>query len=106
MSGSGTRNWNPPVPRSPCRTLKFRTILSSPQEAILVVVRVGDNLPLSIQPTHSHAVVATKNNHPVGTITGSNMGALVNCISEGFSFVATVIEIKAGQCVVEVHIVE
>lgn len=104
MAGSGSRDWNPTPPNNPCRTLSFRAVLNSPQANVIRTLQIGNELLLIVQPSPPHAVVATHNGSEAGTITGSQMASLVNCIRNGFKFVATVVELRSGQCIVDVHI--
>jgi len=104
MAGSGSRDTGIRPPKSPCSSLRFRTVLNSPQANIIKTLQVGDELPLSVLPSPPSPVVATHNGVAAGTVTGSQVNALINCIMSGFQFVAAVIEVRGGQCIVDVHI--
>lgn len=104
MAGSGSRDREIKPPKSPCSSLRFRAVLNSPQANVIKALRVDDELPLSVLPSPPNPVVATHNGVTAGTVTGSQVNALVNCIMNGFQFVATVIEVRGGECIVDVHI--
>lgn len=102
MAGSGSRNWEPTTPASPCSRLSFRAPITSPKPQLLKALKVGDVLDIKLDPNPPHTVSVTSHGSPVGTLTGSDISELVRCIQNGFEYEAKVLEIRGGTCIVEV----
>jgi len=102
MAGSGSRNWEPTNPTSPCSQLSFRAHITSPKPQFLGTMKVGDVLDVQADPNPPHAVSVIFQGSPVGTLTGPDISALIRCIQNGFEYKAKVLEIRGGDCIVEV----
>lgn len=101
MAGS-SRNWDPTPPSSPCGRVNFRALLNSPQPAVIAVLQPGHVLRVKLQTTPSNAVVVEYQGQIAGALTGTQVNTLTNCILNGFEFVATVVELRGGSCIVDV----
>lgn len=102
MGGSGSGGWTPTVPSNPCERLKFRANVNSPQPTMIAALRLADVLSVSLQTTPSTAVIVSVRGTPVGALTGAKVAELVNCLQNGFQYVATVVSLQGGNCTVEV----
>ena len=102
MSGSG-RGWSPTPPSEPCATLAFRAQLNSPQAALLTQLAVGDVLTVQLAAAPQSAVLAMHGNQAAGSITGPRLTSLINCLRNGYTFVAEILAIAGGQCTVDVR---
>lgn len=103
MSGSGrTNSWTPTPPRNPCATLTFKAQINSPQPAGLASITVGAILMIQLAPAPKTAVLALYQGQPIGSITGSSVTNLINCLLNGYLFEAEVVSIFGGSCTVNV----
>jgi hypothetical protein len=103
MGGSGSRGWSPTPPRDPCDTLAFRSQLNSPQPALIAQLAIGTVLTVQLAPPPQSAVHALHGNQAVGSITGSSLAGLINCLRNGYAFEAKVVAIAGGLCTVDVR---
>jgi hypothetical protein len=101
--GGGGGGWAPSSPTSPCDSLKFLAVVSSPQPNALAGLRVGILLDISVQSTPRSAVIVTHGRTVVGALTGPKVSTLVNCIQNGYEFKAKVMSLSSGRCEVEVR---
>jgi hypothetical protein len=103
MGGSGSGGWTPSAPSSPCDELSFRSIVNSPQPAVISQLSQGDVLNVRLQAAPQTAVVVEYNGAVAGTLAGVQVSSLINCLQNGYDFVAEVRSIVGGKCTVEVR---
>ena len=75
--------------------------MNSPKPDFIRRLSVGDVLDLALNP-QGQGVVLEHNGEPVGSIVGPRAAQLVNRISSGFDYEATVVELTGGHCVVRI----
>jgi hypothetical protein len=78
--------------------------LSSPNPAVIATLNVRDELRVVLETVPSRRVVVmTAANAIAGSITSARVVEIMQCISDGFNYAATVTEIDGGRVTVEVH---
>lgn len=104
MGGSGSSSrWTPTPPRDPCATLAFRAQINSPQPASLASVTVGQILLIQLAPAPQTSVLVLHLGQPIGSITGSRVTSLINCLLNGYLFESEVVSVLGGSCTVDVR---
>ena len=103
MSGSGSVGWTPSTPKNRCDQLSFLSTISSPQPAVIVQLSLGDELRVKLQVAPQTAVVVEYKGSVAGALTGTQLSSLINCLQNGYDFVAKVTAIGGGKCTVEVR---
>ena len=105
MSGNSGRGNRSSISRvqgisdSGCQTLRFETPLNSPNPALLPLVKAGDCLGLALSTISARTVVIVlKDKQEVGSITGSSLPDLIECMRKGFNFKCYVLEVSKGFC--------
>jgi len=91
-----------PEPRD-CASLILKPTLSSPVPEVLSKLRKGQTLDVRLQGQKGPVFVETSDGETAGTVTGTALARLINCIREGFVFIAIVVSINGGQCIVEIR---
>ena len=104
MGGSGSSGWHPTAPSSPCERVAFRTVIASPQPAVVLTLKAGDVLDVKLQTTPNYAVIAELAGKLVGALTGTHVNALISCLQNGFNYIATVVSVVGGKCTVDVSL--
>ena len=94
----------PGPPLNPCERVAFRAALNSPQPAVIAKLTVGDELTIRLQTTPNTAIVAEYSGVIAGSLTGSHVSTLTNCIQNGFQYLATVVSVSGGNCIVDVSV--
>lgn len=102
MAGSGSSDWTPSTPSSPCDQLSFTAIINSPQPVVIGGLKQGDVLNVRLQSAPQTAVVVEYNGAVAGALTGVKIASLINCLHNGYTFSAEVISVVGGKCTVEV----
>lgn len=86
----------------PCDIDK-KTILNSPDPAILKTLKVGEVLKVEVASGARKILEAKKGGNVAGSVTFPEMGQVIECIESGEAFEAEVVSISGGQCQVRVH---
>lgn len=102
MSGS-KRTWTPTTPTNPCDQLSFRSSVNSPQPSVISGLNQGDILQVVLQTLPQTAVVVQHQGATAGALVGTKVNSLINCLQNGYQFVAEVLEVAGGRCTVEVR---
>ncbi len=84
-----------------CETLIVRTALNSPTPEVLPQLREG--AVLSIEVRGRSLVAVTASGEIAGSITSTMMAKILECIKQGYSYVALVKKISGGHCDVEIR---
>lgn len=83
---------------SPCDLLRFEAQLTSPQPAVVAVLKAGDVLEITVVTMKGQVVVqAVKNGQVAGGLAGPDATRLRNCTEQGHQYKATVRAINGGQ---------
>jgi hypothetical protein len=105
MSGSsgGIGGVRTPQPNN-CESLAFETNLSSPKQAVVGQLQLGDQLEVGTKDSgNTTAVVAMHNQEVAGGLASPLIQQLRECLSNGHLFTAEVIDIQGGQVLVRVE---
>jgi hypothetical protein len=103
MSGSSSSSWTAPAGDS-CERLTSETTLTSPDRAVISQLNVGTTLEVEVDNSGARPVVrAMYHGQVAGSITSSIIQRLVECIGEGYEYVAEVLSIQGGTCRVRVR---
>lgn len=102
MAGSGPRGYEPTAPTSPCARLTFQATINSPKPIVVGQLKVGDSLDVVLNP-QVQGVILEHNAQTAGSLTGTQVAQLINCINSGFEYQAVVVQLNGGQCVVRIE---
>lgn len=99
--GGGTPIATGPL-ENPC-DLRFKTVLASVDQSVLPSLVVGQVLAVSLESNGTTVFLATKDSSGafVGAIA-SHVPILMGCISQGYSYAATIADITGAAVTVEV----
>ena len=104
MSGSSGGPWTTPTGDS-CDRLTSETTLTSPNRDVISQLNKGMLLDVEVDKSGARPVVrAMLNGQVAGSITSSIIQKLVECIDNGYSYVAEVISVQGGTCRVRVRV--
>ena len=107
MSGNSNDGGGPSISRpssnESCNDLVIVLNLSSPQGSVIEQLKNGDIL--SVQSLTDQGPIQVLNNQGelAGTVISREMVRLLNCINQGTSFVAEVLQINGAQCKVQIY---
>jgi hypothetical protein len=101
MAGS-KGGWTPTVPSSPCERINFRASINSPQAAILTPLELKKILDVKLQTKPTISVVVEYEGAIAGSLTGTEVSNIINCIQNGFEYSATIVAIDKGNYTVQV----
>ena len=82
-----------------CDNLFIKVRLSSVNESIIEELSVSDILSIALL---DNSIVAQKGSDIAGSIASREIIDLLECIKEGKAFIATVVEVNDGKCIVNV----
>ena len=110
MGGSGGNGGPPeqPPPRPDfpdCESIRFETVLVSPQRGIIDRLHVGDVLRLQLGTQQNRPVVdvVTNAGSRAGSITSTHLTKLIECLQHGHNYLAEIRDLDGGACRVLVH---
>jgi hypothetical protein len=101
MSGGGGGGYDPPE-ESDCSKLRVRTQLRSPDPAVISKLVTGQTLAVRYTAPKGPLLAIAQKGAVAGSIVTSKQVDIVNCINNGFSFVAEVLSVNGGKCEIEV----
>ena len=101
--GGGQGDQGDGGPTVDCSSIFERTILSSPDPTVLGGLARGEILHLEAERPDGPLLAKTPTGETAGSITSSHMLNILRCISEGWSFIATVRSVSGGACEVEIR---
>lgn len=98
MSGSGGGG-GPATPDTQvdCVSLIFRTTLNSPDPTVVSNLKRRDVLQVSPKTSKGPIEATTDAGEVAGSITAGQMMRLLQCIDDGFEYVAVVLSISGGR---------
>lgn len=80
------------------------TLLNSPNASVLQTLSIGDQLDIT---NNGISIVAiTRTGQTAGSITYKHLVDLVECIGDGWKYVAIVLEINGGSCKIQIKVKE
>jgi hypothetical protein len=100
-SGGGPYGGGPSGPVVDCKIIE-KTILNSPNKAVLGQLKVGDDLDVLLQ-ANNVLVAQPKSGPPAGSLTPARLADLIDCMTRGFKYRAIVQKISGGRCDVEIR---
>lgn len=87
-----------------CTSFTEEVTLVSPNPEVLVGLQPGTILSLQAQdPQRGPLRVLSDNGGVAGSIVGAVVGQLLRCIEQGHQYVARVILVDGGRCIVEIR---
>lgn len=104
-SGGGGGSGGPasPDPQVDCASLIIRTTLNSPDPAVVSKLELRDVLHVSPQTSAGPVEAITDAGEVAGSITARQMMRLLQCIEDGFEYIAVVLSVSGGRVEVEVR---
>jgi hypothetical protein len=91
-------------PSSSCDTLGFDAALSSPDPAVVSKLKVDWILRIESRAAGGTKVaVAVIDGRVVGTLTSPEAIRLIDCMDEGHTYYASILEIKGGLCRIRIR---
>src|SRR5205823_14012429 len=103
MSGGGGGDIGPEIGTPACAKLILRNPLNSPVAKVISKLEKDDVLDLSLRSPKGPLVAVTADGEEAGSITSSALARLIQCILDGYEFVALVLRVDKGLCEVEVR---
>lgn len=109
MEGGGTGGGDPPRGDfkqifDGCSQINFETILMSTTPESLEGVAVKDVLTLALRLQQGRSVVTVlKGSQLVGTVGSSHLVQLIECMRNDHQYVADVLSLEGGACLVRVQ---
>lgn len=100
--GVGGEGGIPPVPNIDCMRIMEKTILNSPVPEVVSTLKTGDILKVSLR--ERSLVAVTENNAVAGALTPPLLPRIVECINEGYEYIAIVQTVSGGRCIVEIRL--
>jgi len=102
MSGSGGGGGNTSVePVMNCASISFNTDINSPHEEALEGLKARDKLDVVLS-NNTVVVVRQDTGDTLGSVNWSSIARLIECLRDGFEYVAVVRDIQDG--LIKVHI--
>jgi uncharacterized membrane protein YeaQ/YmgE (transglycosylase-associated protein family) len=99
MTGGGPTP-RPPGNGSDCAKLHEQTTLNSVDPNVLSTIKKDDILTIHAQSPRGPLVVLNQSGGVVGSITSASLAKILDCINDGFEYVAIVQSVKGGQVIV------
>lgn len=100
MSGSGGGGPSP-EPVLDCENISFNTDINSPNQQAMEGLNVQDRLSVELRDNRV-AVIRQDTDDILGSINWSSIAKLIECLHDGFEFVAVIRSIEDG--LIKVHI--
>ena len=102
MSGSSGGSGGPSFePVKDCDSISFNTDINSPQEKAIGRLKVRDRLNVMLS-NNTVVVVRQDTGDTLGSVNWSSIVRLIECMQDGFEYVAEVRDIQDG--LIKVHI--
>jgi hypothetical protein len=105
MSGGDRSGGAPTGDSERCPDFFEPTVLSSPVPRVLAALKPGDKLNVEIFRLAGGRplLVARADGEIAGSITFAGAGQLIRCLTEGYRYIAIVLEVDGGDCSVEIR---
>lgn len=89
-----------------CFAFTAKTTLRSPKKDVVAQFEEGDQLGLMASNRSLPIVAANDSGQIAGSVVLPNQDQLLKCINKGVPFVAEVVRLEGGSCIVEIYAVE
>jgi hypothetical protein len=103
MTGGGGGVPRPPRDGSDCAKLHEQTTLNSVDPRVLATISKDDVLTVHAETPRGPLLALTRGGAIVGSITSASLAKFLDCIENGFEYVAIVQSVKGGQVIVVVR---
>jgi hypothetical protein len=104
MSGSGGGDYLPTPTGGPCERLKQETAVQSPNPDVIARLSVRDELDVSLGVQGQAKTIFVRAGADIaGTLVISGQGRLIECLEQGYTYVAVVKALSGADCVVEIR---
>lgn len=103
---SGGDNPLPPTNGGPdCANIIEQVPLNGPKPEVVSKLKAGSVLKLEVHEEGGRNILVAVNSkgQKAGTITTASSITIINCIQNGFKFIAIVISIDRGDCMLEIR---
>jgi hypothetical protein len=98
MSGGGGGGGGVPDQPVDCAAVKLTTVLASPDSMVLPTPKANDQLELRLREGTPPVVVAvTSKGAEAGAIAVSNITRLIDCMRQGYRYVAVIVSVSGGE---------
>jgi hypothetical protein len=91
-----------PTPADPCDIVELTTI-NSPNRTVITGLRAGDELEVVFDPGPPQRLIARTAQGIAGSITSRMMLQIIQCIGQGYQYVAEVLSVNGAICQVRIH---
>lgn len=81
-----------------CAKVYFKTNIPSPDVVILSKIIKGDILTLNLAGKRGPIQLLNSNSEFVGNLSSKHIPDLINCMNNGYKYIAEVTEIFGGKC--------
>lgn len=98
MAGAGAGS-----PKFDCSAFQTRASLRSPKKDVIDSLNVGDILDLRLTEKKPPVLAVTQDGEVAGSIVIPERDDLVKCMNKGTEYVAEVMSIEGGSCIVHVY---
>ena len=88
---------------NPCAQIDETVRLNSPQPAVLAQIKVTEVLKLRATNAKAPILAVTSTGQVAGSVIPSSLQRLLECMSAGYEYSATVESLKGGICVVSIR---
>lgn len=88
----------PPSKPIDCAKFTIKTHIASPIPSVISTLAIGDILNVVLAPPRGPVQLITKDGTVAGALLSIEINTLIECINDGHSFIAKVIENKGGNC--------
>ena len=107
MSGSGSSGGDgglgPGLQDIDCTRISATTVLNSPVPNVINSLNKDDILDVKVQNGMS-LVAVTQQGDIAGALTPTALPRIVECIGDGFEYVAIVLSVSGGECCVHIKL--
>ena len=104
MSGSGGGDYLPTPVGGPCDRIKQETAIQSPNPDVIARLSVGAQLDVGLGLQGQAKTIFVRAGADIaGTLVISGQGRLIECLEQGYSYVAVVKTLSGADCVVEIR---
>jgi hypothetical protein len=79
-----------------CTKVSIKTNVISPNPAVLGKLSVGADLNITLQTPSGPLLAITKANEILGTVFTTDPTLLIQCINNGYTYKATILDITGG----------
>lgn len=97
MSGSDSSPSDTGKVRKDCKSISSRAIVKSPDQLVLQLLSLDDELVLSLQSSRG-PIVAVFEEQVLGTVLPSAMIDIIECMDSGTEFIGRIVALDGAVC--------